>query len=30
VLEPLTPAAEAKNTNGQYDFPQDPLGPPQA
>ena len=30
VLEPLTPAAQAKNTNGQYDFPQDPLGPPLA
>jgi predicted SnoaL-like aldol condensation-catalyzing enzyme len=30
VLEPLTPAGQAKNTNGQYDFPQDPLGPPLA
>lgn len=30
VLEPLTPAAQAKNTNGQFDFPQDPLGPPLA
>jgi predicted SnoaL-like aldol condensation-catalyzing enzyme len=28
VLEPLTPAAQAKNANGQFDFPQDPLGTP--
>ena len=25
VLQPLTPPGQAKNTNGQVDFPQDPL-----
>jgi predicted SnoaL-like aldol condensation-catalyzing enzyme len=28
VLQPLTPLDEAKNTNGQFNFPQDPLGAP--
>ncbi|MFJ3802861.1 nuclear transport factor 2 family protein [Streptomyces sp. NPDC090088] len=27
VLEPLTPADQAKNANGQFGFPQDPLSP---
>jgi len=28
VLQPLTPPDQAKNSNGQFDFPQDPLAVP--
>jgi len=28
VLQPLTPPGQAKNSNGQFDFPQDPLAAP--
>ena len=28
VLQPLTPPDQAKNSNGQFDFPQDPLAAP--
>ena len=28
VLQPLTPADQAKNSNGQFNFPQDPLAEP--
>jgi predicted SnoaL-like aldol condensation-catalyzing enzyme len=27
VLQPLTPPGQAKNTNDQFNFPQDPLAP---
>jgi predicted SnoaL-like aldol condensation-catalyzing enzyme len=28
VLQPLTPSDQAKHTNGQFNFPQDPLAAP--
>ena len=28
VLQPLTPPDQAKNSNGQFNFPQDPLAAP--